>query len=120
MKCLAILVIAFSIVSMCQASISHNNTNKIQPASFPIKIPGYIVTNQTKTSMCIKSLNVSTITTNDHPPVCEFSCGSCMNLCGSHGFSYFCCEEQWCCCYVYSGPCAQPGVNCWENDCPHV
>lgn len=87
--------------------------------NFPQWTPENVVVKQTNDSLCVRTLQPLNVErTNDHP-VCNWNCQACANNCAGRGLGYYCCENQWCCCYRYNtGSCKQSGVNCWANGCP--
>lgn len=109
--------VLFALIATTYAkSSSPGNVSKAVLGTLPLESPQNVIVRRTNDSMCIKTLQP--INSTDHA-MCNWNCAACANNCVNAGFSYYCCEDQWCCCYAYQGNCAQNGVNCWENGCPH-
>jgi hypothetical protein len=114
---LALIAVAASLPAS-QLSTSDKSL-KAHVSDYPHFMPENVVVKRTNDSLCTRTLQpINVDKVGDHA-VCNWNCQACINNCVGNGFNYYCCENQWCCCYAYGGACARPGVNCWDNGCPH-
>ena len=105
----------FAVVASVTVS---NNTSYTGNLLLPIDVPAHTILYKGNGTMCTRLSNVANNSnvTGDTGS-CQYGCQACVNFCAGHGLVYYCCQEQYCCCYTVSGPCTEAPLSCRVNYC---